>query len=50
VRGLYNAHYGDDGLKNPTAEEWAAFAASCKLRDMGTHFVPCAQVSIALEV
>ena len=29
VRSLYNAHYGDDGLKNPTAEEWAAFAASC---------------------
>ena len=24
-------------LKNPTAEEWAAFAASCNLRDMGTH-------------
>jgi integrase len=37
VRGLYNAHYGADGLKNPTAEEWAAFAASCNLRDMGTH-------------
>src|SRR5205807_1106451 len=27
VRGLYNAYYGEDGLKNPTAEEWAAFAA-----------------------
>jgi integrase len=37
VRGLYNAHYGEDSLKNPTAEEWAAFAASCNLRDMGTH-------------
>jgi len=37
MRGLYNAHYGEDGLKNPTAEEWAAFAASCNLRDMGTH-------------
>ncbi len=37
VRGLYNAHYGADGLKNPTAEEWASFAASCNLRDMGTH-------------
>jgi integrase len=37
VRGLYNAHYGEDGVKNPTAEEWAAFAASCNLRDMGTH-------------
>ena len=37
VRGLYNTHYGEEGLKNPTAEEWAAFAASCNLRDMGTH-------------
>jgi integrase len=37
MRGLYNAHYGEEGLKNPTAEEWAAFAANCNLRDMGTH-------------
>lgn len=37
VRSLYNAHYGEEGLKNPTAEEWMAFAASCSLRDMGTH-------------
>ena len=37
VRSLYNAYYSEDGLKNPTAEEWAAFAASCNLRDMGTH-------------
>jgi len=37
VRSLYNAYYGEDGLKNPTAVEWAAFAASCNLRDMGTH-------------
>jgi hypothetical protein len=37
VRGLYNAHYGEEGLKNPTREEWTAFAASCNLRDMGTH-------------
>jgi hypothetical protein len=37
MRGLYNAHYGEDGLKNPTPEEWAAFAANCNLRDMGTH-------------
>jgi integrase len=37
VRGLYNAHYGEEALKNPTKEEWAAFAASCNLRDMGTH-------------
>jgi integrase len=37
VRSLYNAYYGEDGLKNPTAAEWAAFTASCNLRDMGTH-------------
>jgi hypothetical protein len=37
MRSLYNAYHGEDGLKNPTAEEWAAFAASCNLRDMGTH-------------
>src|SRR5579863_1446431 len=37
VRSLYNVYYGEEGLKNPTAEEWAAFAASCNLRDMGTH-------------
>ncbi len=37
VRSLYNVYYGEDGLKNPTAEEWAAFTASCNLRDMGTH-------------
>ena len=37
MRSLYNAYYGEEGLKNPTAEEWAAFTASCNLRDMGTH-------------
>jgi integrase len=37
VRGLYNAFHGDDSLRNPTAEEWAEFTASCNLRDMGTH-------------
>jgi integrase len=37
VRSLYNAYYGEDGLKNPTAEEWAVFTESCNLRDMGTH-------------
>jgi hypothetical protein len=37
VRGLYNTYCGEDGLKSPTAEEWADFAASCNLRDMGTH-------------
>ena len=34
-RGLYNTHYGEDGLKNPTTEEWAAFAANCNLREHG---------------
>jgi hypothetical protein len=37
VRSLYNAHYGEEGLKNPTKDEWAAFTTSCNLRDMGTH-------------
>jgi integrase len=37
VRGLYNAFHGDDSLRNPTADEWAAFTVSCSLRDMGTH-------------
>jgi hypothetical protein len=36
VRGLYNAFHGDDSMRNPTADEWAAFTMSC-LRDMGTH-------------
>jgi hypothetical protein len=34
---MHGASYGKDGVKNPTAEEWAAFAASCNLRDMGTR-------------
>jgi hypothetical protein len=37
VRSLYNAYYGEEGLKNPAAEEWAAFAASSNLREMGRH-------------
>jgi site-specific recombinase XerD len=37
VRGLYHAAHGEDSLRNPTADEWAAFSASCTLRDMGTH-------------
>jgi len=41
VRSLYNAYYGEDGLKNPTAEEWAAFTASCNLRDMALTSAPC---------
>lgn len=30
VRGLYNAHYGEEGLKNPTREEWTAYCRSSK--------------------
>ena len=37
VRGAYRAFHGEESLRNPTAEEWAAFEASCSLRDMGTH-------------
>jgi integrase len=40
VRSLFNAYYGEAGLKNPTAEKWAAFAAGCNLREMGTHLAP----------
>lgn len=37
VRGAYAAYHGEDSLRNPTAEEWAAFERSCSMRDMGTH-------------
>jgi hypothetical protein len=37
MRGRYSDVYDVDALRVPTAEEWAAFAASCSLRDMGTH-------------
>jgi integrase len=37
VRGLYIAFHGEESLRNPTAEEWAAFSISCSMRDMGTH-------------
>jgi site-specific recombinase XerD len=37
VRGLYRAVHGEGSLRNPTVVEWAAFEASCSLRDMGTH-------------
>src|SRR5205085_8686359 len=37
LHGVYRAIHGEESLRNPTAEEWAAFAASCSLRDMGTH-------------
>jgi integrase len=37
MRGLYIAFHGEESLRNPTAEEWAAFSVSCSMRDMGTH-------------
>ena len=37
VRGVYTTFHGEESLRNPTAEEWAAFVASCGMRDMGTH-------------
>jgi Phage integrase family len=37
VRGLYNAYLGEESHTTPTREEWAAFAASCSMRDMGTY-------------
>ena len=37
MRGRYSDIYDSDALRAPTAEEWAAFAAGCSLRDMGTH-------------
>ena len=37
VRGLYIAFHGEESLRNPTVEEWAAFSTSCSMRDMGTH-------------
>jgi site-specific recombinase XerD len=37
VRGLYNRFHGEDSLRNPSTEEWAAFETSCSMRDMGTH-------------
>ncbi|HEX3539389.1 MAG TPA: site-specific integrase [Acidimicrobiales bacterium] len=37
IRGLYIGVYGPDAARTPTAHEWAAFATSCSMRDMGTH-------------
>ncbi|MDP8942887.1 MAG: site-specific integrase [Actinomycetota bacterium] len=34
VRGTYEAVHGREALRNPTAEEWAEFSATCSLRDM----------------
>lgn len=37
LHGAYRAVHGEESFRNPTAEEWAAFAQNCSLRDMGTH-------------
>ena len=37
MRGVYRAFHGEESFKNPTRHEWDAFAASCSMRDMGTH-------------
>jgi integrase len=37
VRAVYMDHHGADSVRNPTSEEWTEFAASCSMRDMGTH-------------
>lgn len=37
LRGAYVTAHGPDSLRNPTADEWFAFSASCSMRDMGTH-------------
>lgn len=37
VRGSYANLYGKDVLRNPSKQEWDAFAANCSMRDMGTH-------------
>jgi integrase len=37
VHGMYLGVYGDEALRAPTTEEWAAFSTSCSMRDMGTH-------------
>jgi integrase len=37
MRGVYRAFHGEESFKNPTRQEWDTFAASCSMRDMGTH-------------
>jgi hypothetical protein len=37
MRGVYRAFHGEESFKNPTRQEWDAFAASCSMRDMGTR-------------
>lgn len=37
VRAAFMAVHGEESLRNPTPEEWAAFSTGCSMRDMGTH-------------
>jgi len=37
VRATYTEFHGPDSQRAPTIQEWRQFAASCNLRDMGTH-------------
>jgi integrase len=37
MRGIYTDVHGGEALRIPSMEEWAAFSASCSMRDMGTH-------------
>jgi hypothetical protein len=39
--GVYRTRYGTEARRIPTADDWAAFSATCSMRDMGTHL--CAQ-------
>jgi hypothetical protein len=37
LHDVYQARYGTEAFKNPTADEWSALNQSCAMRDMGTH-------------
>lgn len=37
MRGLYGDVHGAEAAVHPSDADWAAFAASCSMRDMGTH-------------
>jgi hypothetical protein len=37
MRGVYQTFHREESFKKPTRQEWDAFAASCSMRDMGTH-------------
>ena len=36
VRGAYQVH-GEDSVRNPSVEEWAAFTVGCRLRTWAPH-------------